>query len=454
MATESLLPGIGGEFGISEGTEIVQDVHEPHSLQLESGQQWSIDVPAETKLHIRVENGICEVFGTELATGVEYTFSGWKFGVYAVEDSELQWRCGQIFNHGLNITENTTQNYVYNLHFSLERVRDSSFDGPRCLILGGSSSGKTSLCRILSSYAIKSKPYQPMFVNLNPEEPIFAPPGCLTATPVSDLLDAQLPSWGQSMTSGATSLHSKQPLVRSFGLETIAENQPWYMENVGLLQKDVSARLQHDTWVRRSGLIIDTPALNKFDDQLTELTHILTKFNVNVVVQVGELEPEIAQRWEAILQQVPSNSVSVIRMPQLSGASENTDTYKRALQRLAIKDYFYGSLGTVLSPYTIGIDSDDLVVWRLPTKASADAMEEPLILLPVEVNASSLQHALLTFQYAARKAEPDEVKYSSILGFGLVTDVNEKKRKLRVLMPVPGRLPNSASILTSYRYLE
>ena len=311
-------------------------------------------------------------------------------------------------------------------------------------------------CRTLCSYAIKFKSYQPLFINLNPHEGIFSPPGCLTATPISDILDVQSQTWGQSMTSGATELHSKQPIVKNFGLENISENRSLYWDNMNQLSNAVNERLQNDVIVQRSGCILNTPSLSDLDEEFNELVTIIDRFKVNIVVVLAEQDEfTLFEKVKETLR--PYIGDFLIRLPKLSGRFEADDAYKRSLQRTAIKEYFYGTPKTILSPYASGADFEEITVWKPINMVEAQgttSTSNPLQLLPVTVDASTLQHALVAISYADRKSSSSEVQKASILGFGLITEVNEKKRKIRILLPVPGRLPNKAMILTSYRYLE
>ena len=225
----------------SDDVELTNE-EDPQYLNLSIGMQWSLHlgkqdlVGQNVKLYITVLSGICEILGTELANDVEYCFQDWNFGVLAIEDSRIKWRVANLMIP-LNdpflttITPNATARYIYNLHFAIEKLRYSSFMGPKMLILGDHNTGKTSLARTLSSYSIKNIAYQPMFINLDPGQPIVSPPGCLMATPISDLIDLQSPFWNESLTSGATKLHSRQPLLKCFGLENIEENIEWYKES-------------------------------------------------------------------------------------------------------------------------------------------------------------------------------------------------------------------------------
>ncbi|CCD24925.1 cleavage polyadenylation factor subunit CLP1 NDAI_0E01090 [Naumovozyma dairenensis CBS 421] len=460
----SILPGL------TELTpELYLDVNKTHQLTLKESTEWKIDIPTSSKLTIKIRSGIAEIFGTELANDIEYVFTNWKISLLAVEDVILEWKCPDISgNKALIIQQNTTSKFVYNLHFALDKLRTASFNGPRIMIVGDTNSGKTALCRTLCSYAIKNMPYQPLFINLNPNEGIFTPPGCLSATPISDLLEVQAQTWGQSMTSGATVLHNKQPIVKNFGLEEVTKNKPLYLNCIDQLAKDVNERLQNDVIVQRSGCIINTPPLSQFYDNATNqydsydgLLKIIQCLNIGIVVILTndtdeEQEKEkINKLFDKLKSIIDQNSI--IRFPKLSGRFQDADdTYKRSLQRAAIREYFYGTPRTVLSPYAAGADFDEIVIWKsmeLNVNMQQD-MINPFQLESVPIEANVLQHALVAITYADRKASSEEVSKAPILGFGLITEVNEKRRKIWVLLPVPGRVPNKAIILTSYRYLE
>ena len=75
-----------------------------------------------------------------------------------------------------------------NVHMALESMRvralaavhgspipdedgDEGTDPPRVLVLGPENSGKTSVCKILTNYAVRSgQDWTPMFVNVDPSE--------------------------------------------------------------------------------------------------------------------------------------------------------------------------------------------------------------------------------------------------------------------------------------------
>lgn len=447
---------------------------EPQLLSLSIGMQWSLQlgkqnlVGQNVKLYITVLSGICEILGTELANDVEYSFQDWNFSLLAIEDSQIKWRLSNLMipiNDPFltNIVPNDTAKYVYSLHFALEKLRYSSFMGPKVLILGNHNTGKTSLSRILSSYSIKNKTYQPMFINLDPGQPIVSPPGCIMATPISDLIDLQSPLWNESLTSGATKLHGRQPLIKTFGLESINENIQWYQECVRQLLDSVTQRLNKDSLVQRSGCIIDTPSCfyEEYGTYKEILKLIIDTLDIDVIViltsNVDDTNGLSLSNEPIITELTDPSKCTPIKLSALSGIIPNDDAYKRQLQRLAIRDYFYGDSHTVITPYVTSCDYTDLIIWKSPSTlldADVNDIKNSLTLLPVQIDQSSLQHAIVAIHYAPKRANPEEIIKSPIMGCALITEVNEKRQKCKFLLPVPGTLPKNALVLTSYRYLE
>lgn len=478
----SLLPGIehsndNNQDELLQLNPFLEDSQEPSFLQIPMGSQWLLQLSKQEligqniKLYITIKSGIAEILGTELVNDKEYCFQNWNFSIFAIEDITLTWRLNlptlalKDIGNIKNIISNDTARYVYNLHFALEKLRNSSFAGPKVLILGPSNVGKTSLARTLCSYAIKFKNYQPMFVNLDTIQPIVSPPGCLMATPISDLIDVESPIWNQSLTSGATELHGRQPILKNFGLENINDNKPLYCEMIKQLSEVINERLNIDLLVQRSGLIVDTPNWLMDEENHSILKLIIDSMKIDVIVIMDSLEKQ-GQLQETFNKFIdPNKSGVTIVIPPMCGIIPNDDIYKRSLQRIAIRDYFYGNDKTVLSPYLTNVDFEDLTVWSPSTQFSILNNSEDVnntgntqkLLLrfsQVNIDPSNLQHALVVITFSPKRSSQDEIIKASVMGFGLITDVNEKRRKVKILLPVPGNLPKNALILTAYRYLE
>lgn len=170
-----------------------------------------------------------------------------------------------------------------NVHFALEDLRSAADRsgrlGPRVLILGGSASGKTTLAKLLSAYAIKAE-RKPIVVGLDPREGLFSVPGSLTATVMGSLLDVE-EGWGSSPISGPSAVPVKTPLCYHFGCEDVFENERLYKAQVSRLANAVSGKYNEDPEIRASGCIIDTPASlgNGTQDSLEIIQHIISSYN-------------------------------------------------------------------------------------------------------------------------------------------------------------------------------
>ena len=64
--------------------------------------------------------------------------------------------------------------------------------------------------------------------------------------------------------------------------------------------------------------------------------------------------------------------------------------------------------------------------------------------------APEMQNSSLAVVEAERNESPQSIRDANVIGFIHVLEVDEKKRKLRVLAPASGRLPNRAMIWGAY----
>src|SRR5690606_36989411 len=129
--------------------------------------------------------GTGEIYGTELAIGHKYTFSGIKAAIYTWHGATLECRGKPTVEY---TAEETPMTAYTNLHFALERLRQeadaripqsnptnrpnnsgthtNNVGGPRVMILGPDDAGKTSLIKLLTGYAIRHR-RSPCVVNLD-----------------------------------------------------------------------------------------------------------------------------------------------------------------------------------------------------------------------------------------------------------------------------------------------
>jgi len=64
--------------------------------------------------------------------------------------------------------------------------------------------------------------------------------------------------------------------------------------------------------------------------------------------------------------------------------------------------------------------------------------------------SSLMQNAILAIVQADPNDTPENVRDASVIGFVHVAEVDEKRKKLKVLAPLSGRLPHRAMIWGSW----
>lgn len=409
------LPGLGHS-----------EAHGRIVIDVGPGQEWPFDVDAHRKIIVKLVAGKAEIFGTELALGREYDFRNYRAAVYSWGGCKLE--CTGTSRE--EVKENPVMGSWANLHFALEKKHKAG-EPLRALIIGPPKSGKTSLAKLLCSYAYRQGRY-PTFLNLDPQTPAFVPPGALTATPISHILDLEN-GWGSAPVNGPSPAIPMQPLVYNYGLATTQQSPEAYYNTTLRLMEGVNKRLEQDKQLSDSGMIIDTPA------EVPELQKLIDILKVDLVVSLHEEDIAL--------------SLPVIRLKPSPGAKKDEDgSFTRACQRNAIAEYFFGSPRQVLSPFTITVRLNTLVVYRV-VEEKEYAAEEGKLLKRIEPS-SVIQNCLLAVANASISDPPEVVGSAETLGYIHVVEAADNKRDARLLLPVPGKLPQRPFIVGDFRYHE
>lgn len=248
---------------------------------LAANTEYRFEVAFSHTLTIRLQSGIAEFFGTELAPSTTYTFQGTKGAIFTWHGCKLE-----IGGHaeGEYVAEETPMMSAVNLHFALENLRDKSVAsgsvemGPRILVVGPENSGKTSLVKILTSYAVKMD-RQPMVVNLDPRQGMLSVPGSFSAAAFSSIVDIE-EGWGSSPISGPSPIPVKMPLVYHYGLKDPEEGRV-FKPLVTRMALAVTSRLEEDKLSKQAGFIIDSPgAISQGRNGVYDnIEHIVSEFS-------------------------------------------------------------------------------------------------------------------------------------------------------------------------------
>lgn len=431
--------GIDAQISDDTGKQIVQ---------LTANQEWRFEVAFDKQITVRLVEGTAELFGTELARGREYEFSGQNAAIFTFHGCKLEWEgdCSEY------VAMNAMMAKYVSVHFALEKQRreakSTGIPAPRLMILGSRNSGKSTLTKILVSYATKMGNF-PMLVNLDPTNPVFSPPGSLVGASVSHILDIE-DGFGLSPINGPAATHHEQPLVYAFGLQDPAESPSFFSHLVSKLAKGIDERLTKDFSVANSGMVIDTPdSFSDVDDErkLKLVTHCVSSFRINAILVIGK------ERLTSKLQKLLSKDTRILNISQSGGLTEDDSAFDRQLQRKAISEYFFGNARQTLSPFTVTVSLSSIVVYRPLEVNEMTATNGDEFFTRVEPSAV-LQNCLL----AVANAEPTDssavIANAETLGYVHVVEADETRKIVKLLLPVPGTAPKKAFILGSFRYHE
>lgn len=227
--------------------------------ELSANTEYRFEVGFSRTVTARLQSGTAEFFGAELAPSNTYTFQGTKGAIYTWHGCTIEIG-GEVESD--YVAEETPMMSFANLHFALESLRDRSMAGdsvemgPRVLVVGPENAGKTTLVKILTSYAIKSG-RQPMVINLDPRQGMLSVPGSFSAAAFSSIIDIE-EGWGSSPISGPSPTPVKMPLVYHYGLKDPEEGK-MFRPLVTRMALAVTSRLEEDKASKQAGFIIDSP---------------------------------------------------------------------------------------------------------------------------------------------------------------------------------------------------
>lgn len=372
-----------------------------------------------------------------------------------------------------------------NTHFALETLRqDASLQktlGPRILIVGPENAGKTSLVKILAAYAYRSGG-TPVVANLDPKEGFLTIPGTISASALESIIDIT-EGWGSSPINGPSQIPVKLPLVYQYGLEDPDTKSDHFKAIIRRLALSVTSRLEDDETAKSTGCIIDTAGSLSSSGKANYdlIQHIISEFQINVLITLGSerLHNDMSRRFS-------SPRISILKLDKSGGCVDRDAAYMHHLRNHQIRTYFFGNLRAMLSPHSHQIPFDEILIYRTttttstttayptdsPTSSTSSSIttttttpydENPLLPSTTTTSSSPTQtlerlpqpstmmlNAVLAIVQADINDAPDIVREASVIGFVFVSEVDDKRRKIRVLAPMTGRLPRRVLVWSSF----
>ncbi|SLM39460.1 pre-mrna cleavage complex ii protein clp1 [Lasallia pustulata] len=403
--------------------------------ELNQNTEWRFETAFGSHVEVKLLSGTAEIFGTELAIKQPYTFNGTKAAVYTWHGCRIEVTGECLVEY---IAEENPMISYANTHFALEQLRGKAIlegrEGPRVMVLGPENAGKTSLVKILTAYATRTG-RQPVVVNLDTKEGMLSIPGSLSASAFSSIIDVE-EGWGSSPTNGPSQVPVKLPLVYYYGLANPEENTKIYKPVTTRLALSVMSRLQEDQEAKEAGCIVDTPGvISQGKGNYEVIQHIVSEFAINVIIILGSerLSSDMVRKFNG-QKTSTDDTITVLKLDKSGGCVDRDESYLKQYRQAQIREYFFGDSKITLSPHTQQVDFNQVTIYKLAE-------------LPP---SSALQHSILALMHADANDTPENIRDASVIGFVYVAEVDEKKKKLRVLAPLSGRLPNRAMVWATW----
>ncbi|GAB2237520.1 hypothetical protein Droror1_Dr00015422 [Drosera rotundifolia] len=417
-------------------------------VKLEKECELRIEVAETSPLRLRLLSGSAEIFGTEIPPDIWLNFPPrLKFAVFT-------WYGATIEMDGAAETDYTADetpmiNYV-NVHAVLEARRNrakassssdpESSQGPRVIAVGPTDSGKSTLSRMLLSWAAKQG-WKPTYVDLDIGQGSLTIPGCIAATPIELPIDP------------VEGIPLEMPLVYYYGHATPSVNVDLYKVIVKELAQTLEKQFAGNTESRAAGMVINTMGWVE-GTGYELLLHAIDAFNADVILVLGQ------EKLWSMLKEVHKSKprVDVVKLQKSGGVVSRNAKYRQKSRGYRIREYFYG-ISNDLSPHSNVANFSDLSVYKIGGGPQAPRSALPIGAEPaadptrvVQVNISQdLLHLVLAVLFAK---DADQILSSNVAGFIYITDVDMQRRKITYLAPSAGELPSRMLIHGSLAWLE
>ncbi|GLC38630.1 hypothetical protein PLESTB_000454200 [Pleodorina starrii] len=415
------------------------------SFTLTARQELRLECPNGKPVTIRLEEGTAEVFGTELGRGRSVCVTGQKVAVFTWDGCRVSVQGEPSVRY---VADDTPMTSYLNVHQTLNQRREEAAKaapgsaacrGPAVVVVGPTDSGKSTLCRLLGNWAVRSG-WQPTFVDLDVGQGTITVPGCLSAVPLEVPVDIE------------EGFIADLPIVFYFGHSSPMENPTLFKALADKLSALLQRRAVTDPRVAASGLIINT--FGWVDGLGYELQkHVIQTFQCDVVL-VMEQDRLYAQLQQDLKASCPRTTI--LKLAKSGGAVKREGDERRSAREQRVREYFYGTPRTPLQPATQTIRAADLAVYRIgsgpraPNTAlplGAVSLADPLRLQNLPPSLEQLQ-CLLAVSHAST---PDQILNANVAGFVLVKDVDTARGLVTVTAPAAGPLPGRYLLVGSLR---
>ena len=328
--------------------------------------------------------------------------------------------------------------------------------------------GKSTLCRLLLSYAVRAGS-KPLFIDLDVGQNAISVPGTISSTsiehPISVEMSADMGGGGGS----TSTLSIKSPLTFFYGHATPSAAPELYAKLLTRLASVVERRMVEHPLSNSSGFLVNTcgwvdsaPGTPAYE----LLIAIAQTFSIDVILVLDRDDLTQALKSDKRLQTEANGgvlpaarSVSVAQLSKSGGVATRDAEYRKKARARSFREYFYGPSGLDYTPHQKVLSWKELEIYRvgggpaipnsmLPIGAKRISDPNKLTRLTPSVD---LLHSILALSYAKDSATMLD---SNVAGFVHVSGVDVVKKTITLLTPAPGPLPNNLFIAGQIKWID
>jgi polyribonucleotide 5'-hydroxyl-kinase len=386
--------------------------------------------------------GTAEVFGTEVARNQSYSLCPrMKLAIFT-------WHSCTVRVEGepqvAYISEETPMIMYLNTHIAVDQLRHRREKegqiGPRVMLAGATDVGKSTLCRLLLSYAARLG-RQPCLVDCDVGQGSVSIPGSLCVLSVERPADIETGEFNKQAS-----------LVYSYGATTPSDNFKLYTTVVTSMAAMFRERCTARPATKSGGCVINTCGWVE-GQGYNALVHVAEAFEVDVVLVLDH------ERLTLDLQRDLPKTTEIVPLPKSGGVVARTREFRRRNREDAVREYFYGKRPHLLSPFSFEVAFSDIQICKIgapavPQSALPLGMEkvDGSVLLVHEEPTKQLSHTIVSLSMA--NSTEEDVASTPSAGFLCITDVDMEAKTLTVLSPAPHPLPRKILIRTNLQFMD
>ena len=204
--------------------------------------------------------------------------------------------------------------------------------GPRVLLCGSKDTGKSTLARMLCSYAARES-QKPILVDVDVGQGQLGIPGTLGALPVRKPAHLE------------TVWDSEEPLLMPFGHLSPSDNLKLYIHQIARLAEFVNKRCEYDERSNEGGVVINTCGYVR-NQGYEAIKQTACAFEVDILLVL-----ESERLYNDLRRDLPS-FLSITNVPKSRGVVERLEDTRTITRSQRIRDYFKGINGT-LNPHRL-----------------------------------------------------------------------------------------------------